>query len=420
MARSLLLIPVLLAIMARAQTVNTRAEQIRQAQAEKAGRLEPETNSNAENRLMYIKDERVLERLTGGWNGLRLKLGGLAAAGGFAVGPEYSRADLANGNLLFRVSSQASMRRFLRHDLELTAPNLANGKLFLSAYAVQHNYPQLQFYGLGPDSQKTGLSNYRLEDFAVDGTVGIRPIKNLTIAGQSGFVMNNVGPGTKRLLISSDRQFPRVPGMLQQANFLRTGGYAAYDTRDIVGGPRSGGYYLFQFGDYRDTRDESLLGPKQSFRRFDAEVQQFIPFFNQRRVIALRGRTSMLDRTGRGEVPFYMMSTVGGPDTIRGYRPFRFMDRNTMVLNAEYRYEIFAGLDGTVFVDAGKATRRVGDLNFKNLESSVGFGFRVNARNAVFMRIETGFSHEGFQVWLRFNPVFRTGPSRTSSSQGEF
>ena len=77
-----------------------------------------------------------------------------------------------------------------------------------------------------------------------------------------------------------------------------------------------------------------------------------------------------------------------------------------MVMNAEYRWEIFSGLDGALFADAGKVFPRRGLLNFHDLESSAGFGLRFNARNATFLRIDTGFSQEGFQVWLKFNDVF--------------
>jgi hypothetical protein len=90
------------------------------------------------------------------------------------------------------------------------------------------------------------------------------------------------------------------------------------------------------------------------------------------------------------------------------------------LLNVEYRYEIFSGLDMAIFADAGKVAPRRDLINFRNLESTVGFGLRFNVRNNVFMRIDTGFSQEGFQVWLKFNDIFNIFPSRTSSSQGDF
>ena len=37
-----------------------------------------------------------------------------------------------------------------------------------------------------------------------------------------------------------------------------------------------------------------------------------------------------------------------------------------------------------------------------------GFGLRFNANNATFIRIDVGFSHEGFQVWFKFNDAFNS------------
>ena len=85
---------------------------------------------------------------------------------------------------------------------------------------------------------------------------------------------------------------------------------------------------------------------------------------------------------------------------------FRFHGDNSMVLNAEYRWETFSGLDMAVFGDAGKVFQRKADWNFRNLEGCYGVGMRFNVRNSVFMRIDAGFSHEGFQLWIKFNNVF--------------
>jgi hypothetical protein len=36
----------------------------------------------------------------------------------------------------------------------------------------------------------------------------------------------------------------------------------------------------------------------------------------------------------------------------------------------------------------------------------VGFGLRFNVRNSTFLRTDVGFSHEGFQVWVKFSDIF--------------
>ncbi len=395
----------------------SRAAEIDAARQTKSGMVKPEINSRPESTLIKIREEKILERITGGTSGWRIKIGGLAPLGGFAVGPEYLRDDLKNGQISLRVAAQASVRRFQRYEVDFTLPKLFKDKAFFNVYGVRHDYPQLQYYGPGPESFKTGRSNYRLEDTALDATFGVRPLPKLTLAGQIGYVWNNVGPGTDKRFVSTEKAFTpaQAVGIDTQTDFLRTGAYAQYDYRDNPGGPRRGGYYLFQFSRYNDRKLN-----RHDFDRIDLEVQQYIPLFNERRVIALRGRTSLTDTSRGNSVPFYMQPTVGGPDSVRGYRAYRFYGNNSLVLNAEYRYEIFSGLDMAIFADAGKVTDRRNQINFSNLESSVGFGFRFNVRNNVFMRVETAFSHEGFQVWVRFNPVFRVGAARTSSSQGEF
>lgn len=417
-----ILVTLPLAVVAQngANQSESRAAEIIAERNRKDQTLQPETNSRFEQRLIWLSESRVLERLTANTGGWRLKLGGLAAGGGFAIGPEYARDDLQDGKLNVRIAAQASLNGFQKYDAELTLPQLFAGRAFLNAYAVHHNYPQLQYYGSGPNSLKERRTNYRLEDTALDATFGVHPIKQLpklTVAASAGHVWNNVGRGTNSQWASTDQVFSpaEAVGVDRQTDFFRYGGFAQFDYRDNPGGPRRGGYYLAQFSRYEDRKLKL-----HDFNRLDVELQQYLPLFNERRVIALRARTTLTDTRPGQSVPFYMQPNLGGPDTLRSYRPFRFYGNNALTMSAEYRYEVFSGLDMSIFADAGKVTNRRRQINFKDLESSVGFGFRFNVRNNVFMRVETAFGQEGAQVWIRFNPVFRVGPYRTSSNQGEF
>ena len=394
----------------------SRAAEIIAARQAKTGRLAPEVNSGLEHQLLSLKENKILERITAGIGGVRLKMGGLATNGGFALGPEYLRHN-QSGRFQFRVAAQGSAKLFQKYDTEFDVTRFGRDRLFLNFYAVHHNYPELEFYGPGPDSRKTGRSNYRLEDTAVDGNLGIRLMPHLSLVASAGYVWNNVGPGTAKNLISTEREFEpaQAPGIDHQADFLRYGGFLQFDYRDRPGGPRRGGNYFVQFSRFED-RTRSL----HHFDRIDVELQQYVPLFNERRVIALRAKTTLTETQPGQSVPFYMQPILGGSESLRGYRPYRFRDNNLLLFNVEYRYEVFSGLDMALFADAGKVVPRRGLINFKNLESSVGFGMRFNVRNNVFMRLDVGFSQEGFQVWVKFNNVFTTFPSRTSSSQGDF
>lgn len=51
-----------------------------------------------------------------------------------------------------------------------------------------------------------------------------------------------------------------------------------------------------------------------------------------------------------------------------------------------------------IFGDAGKVFHSKRDWNLEDVEASDGIGMRFNARNNVFLRLNAGFSHEGYMV----------------------
>ena len=64
-------------------------------------------------------------------------------------------------------------------------------------------------------------------------------------------------------------------------------------------------------------------------------------------------------------MPFYLMPTLGGNDTLRGFREYRFRGPHAILRRREYRWEIWSGLDGALFYDAGKVANRRADLEFQ-------------------------------------------------------
>jgi hypothetical protein len=390
--------------------VDSRVQEIEKARDEKTTHLTPDNPSPWESRLIYIKDKKILERFSYGLAGVRVAFGQMGTGGGFALGPDYLRTDLARGELQLHAGAYASTRQWTKLIAEVGAPKFVDNKLFWHLQGVYHNYNSIPYYGPGPESEKENRTNYRYEDVAFDSTLGVQPVKYLRFGGSLGYLRVNTGPGQDNRYQSSDAGFPLVTGMQRQTDFARWGTFVQVDYRDSEIGPRAGGNYIFRWDDYQNQS----LG-LHSFRRMDAEAQQFIPVFNKRRVFALRGRTILSYPNLNQSVPFYMQAVLGGSDDLRGFRPYRFYDDNMLVMNAEYRWETFSGLDMAVFADAGKVTARRSDINFKELESAVGFGLRFNIRNATFLRVDVGFSHEGFMVWLKFGGLFAPRPYGASS-----
>ena len=381
---------------------------------QKAARLQPERVSNWEERIRLINEKKIPQRLSYGYNGLRAKTGGMITQGGFGIGPEYFREDLLGGRLETQLSFQISTRAYQRGVFRLRSRNLAGGRVEAEMLSMHHYYPKIQYYGPGPDSPKSPRSNFLLEDNSLDFSLGLSPARSLLLGPSAGLLWINTGPGRDRRFVSADALYSpeQVPGIDRQTNFRRYGAFFRLNTLDKPDGPRSGGFYLFQFNRYDDRRYSAY-----GFHLYEADLRQYVPFFNQRRVIALRARTLLTDTDAGETVPFYLQPWLGGSDDLRGFRPFRFRDRNSLLFNAEYRWEIFAGLDMALFADAGKVFPRRGQLNFSRLEKSGGFGFRANVRNRTFLRLDFAFSREGFQAWFKFNDIFPSRPLGTSSTQ---
>ena len=173
--------------------------------------------------------------------------------------------------------------------------------------------------------------------------------------------------------------------------------------RDFPEDPHKGTYVLAAFDRYY-AEDASRF----SFYRVSLLGEEFIPLFNRKRVIALRGRTELNFHSSNQVVPFYLQPTLGSDTDLRGYSRYRFYDENLLSVTAEYRWEIGTGFDVALFVDGGDVFHRPWQVSLFDVKNSFGFGlrFKNQSERKVVARLDTGFSREGFQVWLRVPVLF--------------
>ncbi len=392
----------------------TRIAEIEAARDEKAAHLSEERVSKPEFLLLQVKQRKLLERFSAGYNGLRAKYGNMATSSGMAMGPEFFREDWAEGRLRVNASALLSTRRWQRYEAGISAPHLANDHLLLRAEFIHRDYRSLEYYGNGPDSRRGDRSVYRLQDSALQGIAALQPVRHVRVGGSLGELWTSVGRGSRQEFAKTEDVFTDAvsPALLEQPRYLRSGVFGQIDYRDNPAGPKSGGNYVAEYTWYNDQTLDAY-----SFRRWDVDAQQYIGLFNRTRRLALRARLTMADSDAGQRIPFFLQPYIGGADDLRGFHPYRFTDRNAVVYNAEYRWEIFSGLDGALFFDAGKVMPHRTQLSFSELQTSAGFGFRFNARDHTFLRLDVGFSHEGVGIWLKFNDPFLPRLFGAGSSQ---
>jgi len=385
-----------------AQEPATRAETLQVQREEKAKNLTPPTPNRLERTLKDLESGRLFERILNPAEGLYPKIGNITTGSGFSIGPGYRHAGMFGGHADFSTFAAASFSKYWMIDARLQFPRLANNRVALEIHGQRYDFPKEDFFGLGPDSNRDDEVIYGLANTVIGGSGTVRPTTWLNLSAGIDHLQPNISATTEPDSLLSVFTPSQAPGVLDQPDFLKYAAMLDVNYRVPRGNPRRGGRYAVSYNRYED-RESDLY----SFNRVDIDLQQYVPLLRDRRVLALRARATMTDAEAGRVVPFYYQPTLGGPDDLRGFRHLRFRDRNTLLLQAEYRWEIFTAVDGAIFYDAGKVASRREDLDLRDLESDYGIGFRFGTINGVFLRIEGAFgSSAGAHFIMRFGHVF--------------
>lgn len=354
----------------------TRADVIAEEQAEKATRLRPYEPSRAQ-RLIT----RGLRGFTAPPPGFYPTFGSIYSGGGFALGPGYRRYYGDRSTLDAR--GLYSIRSYKLAELGTNSPGHAGGRVDLYARAGWLDATQVSFYGLGPDSSKDNRTSFRLRERSAIGGIRTRPLPWLVFGAAvsfEDFTTSTLGPAADPTYVHSTAS-------------------AGIDWRPSAGYARRGGLYALEYHNYADSRDTF------SFDRIDAEVVQHIPILRENWVLSFRGAVqTTLDA---GDIPYFMLPSLGSGSTLRGYGSWRFRDRHSELFSVEWRWiPNRLGLDMAIFYDAGKVASRREDLDFDGLKSDVGIGARFHGPAATPFRVELARGSEGLRLVFSGGPAF--------------
>ena len=384
----------------------TRTEAIEAERRDKQARLWPERQSPLVDTVNDLVERGLYEgtRSGEGAYGWQLVLGGMRSGQGFSVGAGY-RLGLFRDRLGLRTTARVTPQLAYMFDAQLDFQSLRSERFILDLYTKYESSPQMDYYGPGSDSLKENRTSYAYDTLGLDARLGFNVTRWLRLGGTGGGLDTFTGTGKRGGVPSTDEVFaPEVtPGLGQDARFARWGGFLELDFRDLPAGPRSGGYYAVTRRKYEDLD----LG-KYDFSQVLVQAQQYIPYFNKTRVIAVRAAASFAFRREDQRVPFYLQPTLGGNDDLRGFARYRFYDDQALIVNVEHRWYASSSLDMALFVDVGKVAPRLADVDFTDLEWSGGIGFRFKLAEAYVMRIDLAGSREGFRFMWTFSDIFKT------------
>jgi len=326
-------------------------------------------------------------------------IGSVFPGGFLAAGPGYRGRYADSG--AFDVHAAWSLKNYKTVDGFVKLPELAGGWIGVDIRGNWLDAPKVAFYGLGNTSQPDAKTSFLYRATSVGASARVVAASIFSVGGGLDVLDIETASGTSGTSIEQRFTPGNAPGLDASPTYVRSRLFADVDSRTSPGYTRRGGHYRLDWSDHHETTD----GP-YSFRRMDAEIDQFFPLLRENWVIALRALVSTTDTSAGGAVPYFLMPSLGGGSELRGYPSWRFRDRHRMLLTGEYRWMAGQYIDMALFVDAGKVDARRDDLDLDDLTTVYGIGGRLHAPRATMIRIELARTREGTSLVVGFGPVF--------------
>ncbi len=368
-------------------SAQTREADIIVAQKAKAGELKPYEVGRVEAWVDNLEDAMLSGRAN--WHPF---FESAYAGGGFTVGAGYIHHVSSYNTVDVRGSITPS--GYKRIEAEFLAPRLFNRHGVLSVIGGWREATRVGFYGFGTDTSVDDRANYSFTQPYAQAILNVRPTRGyLVLTG--GFEVsqwNQDAGGGSAPSVDEVYTPTTLSGLGANPTYLHPQAAVALDWRTAPGYTRTGGYLAVTGHHFGDTDDQF------SFQRVDYDVIQHIPVMRDTWVVSLRGRIETTFVDERQTIPFFMLPALGGGSTLRGFSSWRFRDRHSLLLSAEWRVLVNRFLDTAVFYDAGKVTSHTSDLDLTDLKSDYGFGFRFHGPIATPLRIEFAKSNEGLQL----------------------
>ncbi|MCL4848653.1 MAG: BamA/TamA family outer membrane protein [Acidobacteria bacterium] len=383
--------------MGQQPTGETRAGLIAEQQAKKARTLHPYQPSRAEEiaiaiqeRFLEPKDVSVFPYFDSAYAG-----GGLALGAGWRTFVSSYDTLAVRGSLTFS--------GYKRIESEWLAPRLFDRRGRLSVVGGWREATGVGFYGLGTGTTSSeARTNYGFQQPYASANLEVWPTRRLFVLGAGVELTRWKQREGSGRAPSVEEIYSRdtLPGLGASPTYVHARGSVALDWRDASGYSKRGGYYGVTLHSYADRDD------LHSFRQVDYDVIQHLPLLRDTWVVSLRGRVQTTHTNDADVVPFFMMPSLGGSSSLRGFPSWRFRDLNSLLLSADWRVLANRFLDVALFCDAGKVTARRADLNFDGLKSDCGVGFRFHGPATTPLRVEFARSNEGLQLVFSANAAF--------------
>ncbi len=346
---------------------------------------------------------------------------------GLNFGGRLLHRDLFGNSERLRLRASYGGRYRQLYSIKLSSGELVSDRVAFELEADYEQFPKSRFSGLGngdlsevdfvdplvdPITSTTAVATrYRHDDYRLAAVADVGLARSLALR-LSGSIKNrtfndDVEPhdGDAAIFTIYDRS--RLVGYDNGLDNIYLEADLTYDSRRVrrfyqSAGFPSTGWQVSGFAGYQLGRgdDPSAHG------RYGIDLQRYFDLYMGDRVLIVRvyfeGVTGHID-----DVPFVDLPHLGGPLFLRGYDRDRFRDRLIGLGTVEYMYSASPNVAGYLFVDAGRAWRRAGEIELTGIRVGYGGGIQLHSKSSFRARLFLASSIDGgLFVNLGFDPVF--------------
>lgn len=413
-----------------------------------AGQLSPEAPAAPQTKEMGTADPREDERGADearrsgfrGWirervrrppetvpmprSGFSLAGGTVVSRSGLAGGARYRRVDVLPGGVDAQVGGMVSVRGYQeysaavgwldrdRSTVAFDTADTAVASLFNASSPktpgtatyldVRHRiYRSHRYYGSGMGSREDAQADYTLAGTSIDGVWQRQFSRTLGVSVRGGWMNLQVGPGHNDVLVDVEDRFEPAarPGWDRPPRFVTVGSGLVWDGRDNPRAPEQGAFVGTSLRRFAAVSESNL-----SFTRASLDMRAYERLLGG--VVAVRGLASGDLAADGATTPFYLLQSLGGPQTLRGFHPFRFAGRALLHASAEFRMRVHRWIEVAPFVDAGTVAPAWSRLSASSILLTPGVGLRARTDRGVLGRLDWSRGREGHRLTFGVGPAF--------------
>ncbi|UCC45041.1 MAG: BamA/TamA family outer membrane protein, partial [Candidatus Zixiibacteriota bacterium] len=288
--------------------------------------------------------------------------------------------ELFSNDDVVKLTGSYSTNSYQRYRIKYHAPHLYRPSAGMTLIARYSKLPRESLYGLGSTSLEDDEVSVTREESFVRAELfwEIRPA--LTVGFEAGYWHYDISDGEDTNLETNVDTIKVSLGLgyedFRPTRFWGVGGRLRHDWRNHMGQPTRGGVEEVSF------RYSHGIGvsDRLRFTTTRVDLRQYLHLF-RKRTLALRAlaqSVDVIDAASRPRNPFYLLSSLGGQDDLRGYPRDRFIDNDYALVSLEYRYPLWPAGDGVLFLDEGRVFHSISDdFTLRNWRYSAGVGIRV-------------------------------------------